>query len=56
MRKIEKPNSVIGLPQGSDADRRYFLDMLRTSCPRISTGELEQIDNAARKLHHRIWA
>jgi RNA polymerase sigma factor (sigma-70 family) len=56
MGQLVKPDSVVGLPHGSDANRRYFLDMLRVSCPAISERELEQIDAAAKNLRDRIWA
>ncbi|MCI0743285.1 MAG: hypothetical protein L0Y72_30020, partial [Gemmataceae bacterium] len=53
---LEKPDSVLGIPQGTDADRRYFVNMLRTACDRMTDGELDQLDKAAKGLHDRIWA
>jgi hypothetical protein len=46
---------VIALPQGSDACRGCFLELLRVAAPSLSEAELEKIDRGAKALHDRIW-
>jgi len=52
---LDSPDAVIALPQGSDACRRCFLELLRVAAPSLSEAELKKIDRAAKALHDRIW-
>lgn len=48
-------DAVIGLPHGKEEDRRYFVKMLRTSCPDMTDDELSRVYDTATALHRRIW-
>jgi hypothetical protein len=52
---LQGKDTVIALPQGNDADRRYFVEMLRSAAPSLSEPDLQQIESAATALHDRIW-
>jgi len=52
---IGNKDAVTGLPHGKEEDRRYFVKMLRTSCPDMTDDELSRVYDAATALHRRIW-
>lgn len=52
---LDSPKAAIALPQGSDASRQSFLDLLRAAAPSLSETELRQIDRASQALHDRVW-
>jgi hypothetical protein len=49
------PSGVIGIPQGSREDRKWFLEILRIANPRLTDPEIASLDQAAEHFHRRIW-
>lgn len=56
LKTSDGPDGTIGLPQGSNRDRKYFFQMIRTASPDLTKQEIDEMEQAAKALHERIWA